>query len=89
MAQLSNATVSAVASDHARQLAKCEGTADLHGEIAISFQIDATGKVVKSQMSSSIKDPKVAGCILKTVQSWPFPKPPSGAAKGLYTLAYQ
>lgn len=86
---LSNATVSAVASDNSRQLGKCEGGATLHGDIAVSFQIDGTGRVVKSQLSSSIKNPKVAACILKAVQTWHFPKPPSGKAKGVYTISYQ
>ena len=89
MPMLSNATVTAIASDHAGQLGKCESGASLHGDIAVSFQIDGNGKVVKSQLSSSIKNPKVAACILKAVQSWKFPKPPSGAAKGVYTISYQ
>ena len=89
MASLSNATVSAVASDHSAQLSQCEGSASLHGDVAVSFQIDATGKVVKSQLSSSIKNPKVAACILKAVQSWKFPRPPSGSAKGVYSISYQ
>jgi eukaryotic-like serine/threonine-protein kinase len=89
MQMLSNATVSAIASDHSGQLAKCENGSSLHGDIAVSFQIDGTGKVVKSQLSSSIKNPKVSACILKAVQSWKFPKPPSGAAKGVYTISYQ
>ncbi len=86
---LSNATVAAAASDHAKQLSTCEGTADLHGDVAVTFQIDASGKVVKSQLSSTIKNPKVAGCILKSVQSWKFPRPMAGAAKGVYTISYQ
>jgi serine/threonine protein kinase/outer membrane biosynthesis protein TonB len=89
MAVLSNATVSAVASDHSRELGKCEGGVQLHGDVAVSFQIDGSGKVVKSQLSSSIKNPKVSGCILKSVQGWKFPKPPSGAAKGVYSISYQ
>jgi serine/threonine-protein kinase len=89
MATLSNATVSGVASDHSRQLAQCEGNAELHGDVAVAFQIDANGKVVKSQLTSSIKNPKVAGCILKAVQSWKFPRPPSGSAKGVYSISYQ
>ena len=89
MATLSNATVSAIASDHSKQISQCEGSADLHGDIAVSFQIDGTGKVVKSQLSSSIKNPKVSGCILKAVQSWKFPRPPSGSAKGVYSISYQ
>ena len=89
MATLSNATVSAIASDHSKQLSMCEGSAELHGDVAVSFQIDAVGKVVKSQLSSSIKNPKVASCILKAVQSWKFPKPPAGSAKGVYSISYQ
>ena len=89
MSVLSNATVSAVASDNARVLGKCENGTTLHGDIAVSFQIDGAGKVVKSQLSSSIKNPKVSGCVLKAVQSWKFPKPPSGAAKGVYSISYQ
>jgi eukaryotic-like serine/threonine-protein kinase len=89
MAVLSNATVSAVASDHSRELGKCEGGSELHGDVAVSFQIDGAGKVVKSQLSTSIKNPKVSACILKSVQGWKFPKPPSGAAKGVYSISYQ
>jgi serine/threonine protein kinase len=89
MPTLSNATVSSVASDHGGQLAKCEGGATLKGDVTVSFQIDGSGKVVKSQLSSTIKNMKAAACILKAVQSWKFPKPPSGAAKGVYTISYQ
>ena len=89
MPTLSNATVSSVASDHAGQLAKCEGGAAIKGDVTVSFQIDGNGKVVKSQLSSTIKNMKVAACILKAVQSWKFAKPPTGAAKGAYTISYQ
>jgi serine/threonine-protein kinase len=89
MTMLSTATVSLVAGDHAGQLAKCEGSSTLHGDVAISFEINAAGKVTKSQVSSTIKNVKVAACILTAVRSWQFPKPPSGAAKGVYTITYQ
>ena len=89
IATLSNATVSATAADHASQLAACEARASVHGDVAVSFQIDATGKVTRSQLTSTIKNPKVAGCILRAVQSWKFAKPPSGAAKGVYSISYQ
>ena len=89
MPRLSAATVAAIASDHARQLAACEASATLKGDVAVHFQIDGNGKVVKSQLSSSIKNAKVAGCILKAVQSWKFPKPPTGSAKGVYSISYQ
>jgi serine/threonine-protein kinase len=89
MATLSAATVSAIASDHSRQLSLCEGSAELHGDVAVQFQVDGSGKVVKSQLSSSIKNPKVASCILKAVQSWTFPRSPTGSAKGVYSISYQ
>jgi eukaryotic-like serine/threonine-protein kinase len=89
MMVLSTATVSLVAGDHAAQLAKCEGAGSLHGDIAISFEINGAGKVTKSQVSSTIKNIKVVSCILTAVRSWQFPKPPSGAAKGVYTITYQ
>lgn len=78
-----------VASDHASQLGKCENGAAVHGEIAVTFQIDGNGKVVKSQLSTSVKNPKLVGCILRAVVSWKFPKPPTGAAKGTYSIDYQ
>ena len=89
MMVLSTATISMVANDHAGQLSKCEGGNTLHGDVAISFEINAAGRVVKNQMSSTIKNVKVAACILTAVRSWQFPKPPSGAAKGVYTITYQ
>jgi outer membrane biosynthesis protein TonB len=89
MATLSNATVSAIASDHSGQLSKCEGGANLHGDVAVTFQIDGNGKVVKSQLASTIKNPKVSACILKAVLGWKFPKPPTGQAKGVYSISYQ
>ncbi|MEO8841750.1 MAG: protein kinase [Kofleriaceae bacterium] len=86
---LSAATVSLVAGDHAAQLKKCENEATLHGDVSISFAINGAGKVISSQMSSTIHNVKVASCILTAVRAWQFPKPPSGAAKGVYTITYQ
>jgi serine/threonine protein kinase len=86
---LSSATVSLVAGDHAAQLAKCENQAALHGEVSISFAINGAGKVISSQLSSTVHNVKAAACILTAVRSWQFPKPPSGAAKGVYTITYQ
>jgi len=88
VAQLSQATVQMVASDHSSQLGKCDA-GEVHGDISVTFQIDANGKVVKSQLSTSVKNPKLAACILRAVTSWKFPKPPSGAAKGTYSISYQ
>ncbi len=86
---LSQATVSLVAGDHGPQLAKCEGTEPLHGDVTITFEINGAGRVTTSQLNSTIHNIKVAACVLSALKSWPFPKPPSGAAKGVYTISYQ
>ncbi|MBL9014298.1 MAG: AgmX/PglI C-terminal domain-containing protein, partial [Myxococcales bacterium] len=90
MAKLSAGSVSAVASQHSRELAKCEGGAQLSGEITVRFEINAAGRVVKSQVSSTLKNPKVTGCILMALRTWQFPKPSTGGgAEGTYTMSYQ
>jgi hypothetical protein len=90
LARLSDATVQAVARDHGADLARCQ-TDDLHGEITIRFEIDAAGHVTKKQLSSTIGGGKarVAGCILGMLGKWQFPRPPTGAASGIYTLSFQ
>ena len=89
MPTLSSAQVAAVAADHSRQLTACEGGAELHGEVQVAFEIDASGRVVKSHLMATIKNPPVAGCILKTVQGWKFSHPPATGAKGVYSTTYQ
>jgi TonB family protein len=90
MAKLSQGTIASVASQHSRELAKCEGTADLHGEITVRFEVNAAGRVTKSQVSSTLKNPKVTGCILRALKTWQFPRPPTGgAAEGTYAMSYQ
>jgi len=83
---LSAAAITEVASEHGRQLARCEGTAQLRGDVTVTFQIDGAGRVIKSQLSSSIANAKVSSCILQAVNTWKFP---AGPARGLYTILYQ
>ncbi|MBL0215728.1 MAG: TonB family protein [Myxococcales bacterium] len=89
VARLSQGSIDGVASQHRGELSKCEGTDELHGEVSVKFEVNAAGRVVKSQVASSLKNSRVSGCILRTVQGWQFPKPPSGAAEGTYTMSYQ
>ncbi len=89
VARLSQGSIDGVASQHRGELSKCEGTDELHGEVSVKFEVNAAGRVVKSQVASSLKNSRVTGCILRTVQGWQFPKPPSGAAEGTYTMSYQ
>jgi len=85
---LPRTTVDGVARSHGRDLAKCEGGQALRGEVTVRFQVDAGGKVATAQLSSSIRKPLVAGCILRSVQHWSFPKTATGA-RGTYTIVYQ
>ena len=71
----------------ARLLAYPDAAASISGRVFKDH--NANGKVVKSQLASTIKNPKVSGCILKSVQSWKFPRPMAGAAKGVYSISYQ
>ena len=82
--------VNRIAADHSRELSKCDGGDELHGEITIKFMVDANGKVTKPQLATGIKGkPKVSSCILQSVQGWRFPKQGATGAQGTYTLSFQ
>jgi len=87
--QLAHAVVDRVASDHSRDLSKCDGGEELHGEITVKFTVDASGKVTKAQVATGIKKPKVSACILRLVYGWHFPKQGPTGAQGTYTLSFQ
>jgi TonB family protein len=87
--QLSRAMIDRVASDHSRELSKCDGGEQLHGEITVMFSVDPGGKVSKAQVATAIKKHKVSSCILGVVQKWQFPKPGPTGAKGAYTVSFQ
>jgi len=86
--QLGHALVERVASDHGKDLSKCDGN-ELHGDITVKFMIDATGKVSKAQVATTMKKPKLVACILRVLQKWQFPKQGPGGAQGTYTLSFQ
>ncbi len=78
-----------VASAHRRELEKCAGGEVLHGDIAVTFVVDARGSVASSQVTTVLDMPKVAACILRVVQSWQFPRQGPAGARGAYTLSFQ
>ena len=78
-----------MASDHSRELSKCDGGEELHGEITVNFAVDASGKVTKPQVATAIKKPKVIACILRVISGWRFPKQGALGAQGTYTLSFQ
>jgi hypothetical protein len=88
--QLAQALIDRVAADHSRELSRCDGGEELHGEISVKFLVDAIGKVTKAQIATALKNKtKVAACILRSVYSWRFPKQAAVGALGTYTLSFQ
>jgi serine/threonine protein kinase len=87
-AQITHTAVEHVASGHLRELSKCDGE-DMHGDITVKFIVDASGKVTKAQLASTVKKHKLAACILRSVQKWQFPKQGPTGAQGTYTLSFQ
>jgi serine/threonine-protein kinase len=87
--QLSSGVVEAVAAAHARELAKCESSDTLHGDITIRFMVDASGKVIKSQVSSSLHKPLIEACFLRSLQHWKFPAQAGPGVTGVYNLSFQ
>jgi TonB family protein len=87
--QLSHAVIERIASDHARELSRCDGGEELHGEVTVKFTVDPSGKVMKAQVATGIKKPQVAACILRALQKWQFPRSGPNGALGTYTLVFQ
>jgi TonB family protein len=86
---LTHSVIDRVASDHTRELSKCDGGEPMHGEVTVRFTVDASGKVVKAQVATGGGKPKVAACILRSVQKWQFPPQSATGADGTYTLSFQ
>jgi TonB family protein len=87
--QLGHSLVERVASDHSRDLSKCDDKEDLHGDVTVKFMIDANGKVSKAQVATSMKKPKFVACLLRVLQKFQFPKQGPGGAQATYTLSFQ
>jgi outer membrane biosynthesis protein TonB len=75
---IDNATVSSVVGTHRPEVLKCfaEGKKKDHGlkgTVALQMQVDAGGKVHHIQVQSTLKDPLVAACVVKSANNWKFP----------------
>jgi TonB family protein len=88
-ALLSHRLVERIASQHARELSKCEGGEELRGEVTVRFSVDAAGKVKNAQVATTLGKPRVAACLLRAVHGWQFPPQGEAGALGAYTLSFQ
>jgi serine/threonine protein kinase len=85
------ATVQRVAANYERALSKnCESDEELRGDVTVHMIVDASGKVTRTQVSSTIGKPKVAACIVMQVKKWKFPaRPGAEPAQATYSMSFQ
>jgi serine/threonine-protein kinase len=75
---IDKATVSSVIGQHRPEVLKCfaEGKKKDHamkGTLDLQLEVDATGKVKHIQVQSTINNPLVAACVVKSANAWRFP----------------
>jgi serine/threonine-protein kinase len=82
--------VSAVVSQHRLEVVKCfaegkKASAAMKGTLTLQLQVDVSGKVKRVQVQSTLKNPLVAACVVKSATVWHFPARATGE---LATVAY-
>ncbi|HEX4451835.1 MAG TPA: protein kinase [Kofleriaceae bacterium] len=86
---IDNATMSSVVGSHRPEVLKCLAAGKsndkaMKGTIDLQLQVGAGGQVRRVQVQSTLKDPRVAACIIKAANAWTFP----GHAGGDASVAY-
>ena len=76
---IDNATVSSVVAAHRPEVLKCfaEGKKKDHamkGTLAVELAVDTAGKVKHIQVQSTLNNPLVAACVVKSANAWRFPR---------------
>jgi eukaryotic-like serine/threonine-protein kinase len=71
-------TVSTVVGNHKNEVQKCfadgkKKNTSLKGTLSLQLQVDAAGKVHRVQIQSTLKDPLVAACVVRSANAWRFP----------------
>ena len=78
-------TVSSVVGGHEAEVQRCfadgkKKNGNLKGTLSLQLQVDAGGKVHRVQIQSTLKDPLVAACVVKSANRWQFPARAGGEA---------
>jgi hypothetical protein len=78
VARFDTATVSAVVGKNRMDVMKCfadgkKSNPTMHGTVSVHMAVDASGKVKKVQVQSTLGSPLVAACVAKSVNAWKFP----------------
>ncbi len=77
-AMIDTATVTSVVGAHRPEVMKCFADGkkkdhNLKGTISVALQVDASGRVHRVQVSSTLNSPLVAACVVKSANAWQFP----------------
>ena len=92
---LEKSMVNSVAGKYRGEVRSCyeqakKSNPKLKGDVTVSMTVDAGGGVSRPQVSSTLGNPVVAACILKSVGKWKFPARPGGSsANASYKFALQ
>ncbi len=86
---IDNATMSSVVGSHRPEVLKCLAAGKsndkaMKGTVDLQLQVGDNGRVRRVQVQSTLKDPRVAACIIKAANAWTFP----GHAGGDASVAY-
>jgi serine/threonine protein kinase len=77
-AAIDSTVVASVVGTHKGEVQKCfadgkKKNGSLKGTLSLQLQVDAGGKVHRVQIQSTLKDPLVAACVVKSANTWRFP----------------
>jgi serine/threonine protein kinase len=84
-AGIDSTVVASVVGTHKAEVQKCfadgkKKNSSLKGTLSLQLQVDAAGKVHRVQIQSTLKDPLVAACVVKSANAWRFPARAGGEA---------
>ncbi len=87
---IDNGTVTAVVGQHRPEVLKCfadgkKKNPAMKGTLSLQLQVDASGKVHRVQVQSTLGAPLVAACVVKSANAWHFPNRAGG---DLATVSY-
>jgi hypothetical protein len=76
---IDRATVSSVVSTHRPEVLKCfadgkKKNSAMKGTVTVQLQVEASGKVGRAQVQSTLGAPLVAACVIRAANGWTFPK---------------
>ena len=81
--------MSSVVGSHRPEVLKCLAAGKskdkaMKGTVDLQLEVAENGKVHRVQVASTLKDPRVAACIIKAANAWTFPNHAGGDASVAY-----